>query len=599
MRFFADRERTVPARAAAEELAGFLREAAALAPGPLRHGALAAVLVRAGELAQGIADAERASAGADRAGPGERAAMAATLGCARGLWASWRTGGAIEIPGAAWAAGLSAVPLPDAIQVRPAEGFALYGVYPETYAAAARALAGDTTVLGVRSIGTALAAMVAAGAGARCLPVTVRPVGDPFRREVRIAPALAARLVRGAGPFAVADEGPGLSGSSFVAAAEALSRLGVDQDRVRLFPSHPGPPGAAADPRTRAAYERLARHHVPFEALFLGDGPLALGRLAEDLVGPSDGPPRDLSAGAWRGAVFGPHDRRWPPSQGWRERRKFLVDAGGRSWLARFVGIGEGGERALRRARVLAAVGLVPAPAGLRHGFLVEPFLADALPLEVAGSFPRAALLAAVRRHLCFVAARFPAADGEGAPPQVLAEVAIENAREALGARAAEEIAALAGRMLPEVARDARPVEVDGKLQPWEWLVRPGGEILKADALDHHRDHALVGCQDALWDVAGATVELDLSPDERARLARAVRAAAPGAAPRCLPFYEAAYAAFEVGRWTLAAADPGLDEGERSRRRGQVGRLAGSLLRSLGGERSRTPTGSDQRYRPG
>jgi len=583
VRFFADRERTVSARAVAKELTRDVRETGALPPGPRRHGALASILVRVGELAQGVADAERAGAGADRAGPGERAAMAATLSCAKALWASWRAGEVLEHPGARWEAGLLCAPLPDEIRVRRAEGFALYGVYPETYAAAAaRALAGaDATVVGIRSIGTALAAMVAAGAGTLRLPVTVRPVGDPFRREVRLDPGLAARLGRGGGPFAVADEGPGLSGSSFVATAEALGRLGVDRARVHLFPSHPGLPGAAADPRARAAYERLARLHVPFEALFLGDGPLALGGLAADLVGPLDGPPRDLSAGAWRAVVFGAPERRWPPSQGWRERRKFLVDAGRRTWLARFVGIGEDGERALRRARALGAAGLVPAPAGLRHGFLVERFEHRALPLPLAG-LPHVPLLRAVRRHVVFVAARFPAGDGEGAPPRVLAEVAVENVREALGAGAAAAAAALAGRLLPEVARDARPVAVDGKLQRWEWLVLPGGEIVKADALDHHADHALVGCQDALWDVAGAAIELDLSRDEALELARAVRAAAPGAAPRCLPFYEAAYAAFELGRWTLAAADPDLDDGERVRRRGQAGRLAAALRRVLG-----------------
>ncbi len=49
--------------------------------------------------------------------------------------------------------------------------------------------------------------------------------------------------------------------------------------------------------------------------------------------------------------------------------------------------------------------------------------------------------------------------------------------------------------------------------------------------------------------------------------------------PRCLRFYEVAYAAFELGRWTLAAADPGLEPAERARRTGQAQRLADALRR--------------------
>jgi hypothetical protein len=124
-------------------------------------------------------------------------------------------------------------------------------------------------------------------------------------------------------------------------------------------------------------------------------------------------------------------------------------------------------------------------------------------------------------------------------------------------------------------------VAVDGKLQRWEWLVRPDGTVLKTDALDHHQDHGLAGCQDALWDVAGASVELGLGPREEAALARAVRDAAPGAPPSCLPFYRAAYAALEVARWTLAAADPGLDFAEAERRAAEAARLGEALRAAL------------------
>jgi hypothetical protein len=579
VRFYADRARRIGARAAAAELRRRLRDAAALAPGAARHGALGGLLVSAGELTQGIADAERAGAGVDGFGPGEQAAGAVTLAVARALWASWRSGGAAAVPPATVADRLLAAPLPDELSVRRAEGFALYGVYPEAYAAAARALEGAALrVVGVRSVGTALAAMVAAGAGAAAQPVSVRPVGHPFRRELGLAPALARALAAAPGPIAIADEGPGLSGSSFLAVAEGLAGLGIPAARVHLFPSHPGPPGAAGGPGIRSRYAGLTRHHVPFEALFLSDAPLALGRLVEDVVGPVDGPAVDLSAGAWRRELLGA--RPWPPSEGWRERRKYLVRAGGRPWLARFVGLGDAGVRALARARTLAGAGLVPAPAGLRHGFLVEALELDAAPLPLA-PIPRARLLAAVRRHLTFVAARFPAGAGQGATPRELAGVAAEGACEQLGGDAGAALGRLAARWLPEVERLARPVEVDGRVQRWEWLVRRDGTVVKADALDHHADHALVGCQDALWDVAGAAVELGLSPGEAAALAGAVRDVSPGAPPRCLPFYVAAYTAFEAGRWAAAADEATIDPDEARRRRGEAVRLADALRRTL------------------
>ena len=75
----------------------------------------------------------------------------------------------------------------------------------------------DTRVIGIRSIGTGLAAIVAAALGAK-RPFTVRPVGHPFSRELRIGDGLKEQLL--ADPhasFAIVDEGPGLSGSSFAA----------------------------------------------------------------------------------------------------------------------------------------------------------------------------------------------------------------------------------------------------------------------------------------------------------------------------------------------------------------------------------------------
>jgi hypothetical protein len=580
MIWFGERTRTVEVRAAVAALETALASAARAPPGPERHAELAAALIRAGALAQGIADAERPPGSPDDRGRGSSAALHAAAVLGRAVWASWRSGGRTEVPDHALAR-LARAPLPGMATVRRAEGFAYYAAYPEAWAVAGTQIAGlGLPVLGIRSIGTTLAVMVAAGAGAAGPLGTVRPAGHPFRREVALGPRLSAALGalrrRGA---AVADEGPGLSGSSFGAVLAAVEALGIPPERVHLFPSHPGDPGPEASPAVRDRYARARRHLAPFEALFLErDHPLALARLAEDVIGPPDAPPQDVSAGAWRRVAL-PPGAPWPPSQGWRERRKYLCRAGGRTYLARFAGLGDEGQRALARARILAAAGLAPAPVALRHGFLWTEWIAGARPLWPEAP-PRAFLLAVLRRHLGFVASRFPADPGDGATPAELLEMARVNAAEALGPSAVVALAR-AAELAPEVVRTARPVAVDGKVDGWEWLLTADGRVLKADAFDHCGDHALPGAQDALWDVAGVELAFDLTPGEGEALAGAVRGAAPGAHPRVLPFYRACRAAFEVARWTLAAGDGGLDADEADRRRAARDQAVARLRRVL------------------
>jgi hypothetical protein len=77
------------------------------------------------------------------------------------------------------------------------------------------------------------------------------------------------------------------------------------------------------------------------------------------------------------------------------------------------------------------------------------------------------------------------------------------------------------------------PVRTDGRLHAHEWLRLPDGRLLKADALDHHRGHDLIGCQDIAWDEAGAAVELGL--------------ALTSAKPELEAFYRVAYCAFQIG----------------------------------------------------
>jgi hypothetical protein len=590
VRFLGDRERAEDPRAAAADVARALDRAGAAPRGPERHAAVVAALVRAGEVAQGLADAEREAGDGDVDGPRSRAAMALVMRLAVAVDRSWRTGGRLAPPEPAAVDPLLALPLPGRIAVRPPEGYAQFALYPEAYAEAARALGPEPelTVVGIRSIGTGLGAMVAAAAGARRSPVTVRPIGDPYARTVALSPSLARTLAaRVHGKVAVVDEGPGRSGSSFLAVVDALEALGVDRARIHLFPSHPGMPGPEASAVARARYAGLARHPAPLGDLLLRPGSLSVARLAEDVVGRAEDRPDDLGAGGWRTVLLGADARRWPPSQGWLERRKYLLRAGGRTWLARFAGLGSSGEHALERARALAGADLWPDPAALRHGLLYEPWLADARPLPVATA-AAAALRGAVRRRIELAAGRPRDDAGAGASPGELLEMACSNAVEAHGEEAGRVLRSLE-KVLPDVSRSARACEVDGRMQPWKWLVVPDGRVLKADGIDHHASVELAGCQDALWDVAGAQLELGLDDREAWRLGEAARARGPGADPALLPFYRTCLAALEVGRWTFALAGepPGPERGRRLAQLERYRRLLGREIAALARGRGR------------
>lgn len=557
MLVYGDRQIEAEPRALHAAIATSLAQAAALPPGLARHAALAGVLIEAGMLAQGIADAEFAARGEDEVSAAQDWAMELVLRCAQALRASWHEGHA-SLP----EAGTCPADLPERIETRLAEGFAFYALYPETYALAAEAagLPGTTGVIGLRSIGAPLAAMVAAGLGSRS-PATLRPTGHPFRREVAVGAGLAARLTLPLGPIAVVDEGPGLSGSSFGAAADWLEARGHPPGRIALFPSHGGAPGRMASPRHRARWEGTARHWCSFEAAVL---PRLPGWVA-DLTGPATAPPEDIAGGAWRTRLCGT-PAGWPPAHPMQERRKYLLAADGQSWLLKFLGLGAEGERKAERAIRLAAAGLAPPVAGLRHGFLVQPWLATARPLDPA-AWPRERLAGRVAAYLRFRARAFPADASRGASPAALQAMARHNVAEALGGATAAWFDRWSPGDLARLGARMRPVETDNRMQAWEWLVLPDGRLLKADAIDHHAAHDLIGCQDIAWDVAGAMVELGLDP---------VLPVDPGLLGFLLP----CYCAFQLGAWSMAAeATP--DAAEAARCRAAIARYADRLRREI------------------
>jgi hypothetical protein len=434
---------------------------------------------------------------------------------------------------------------------------------------------GPLRVVGLRSIGTTLAAIVAAATGAPD-PVTLRPVGHPFGRELSLDPALERALASEPEiPRAIVDEGPGLSGSTMACVAEHLLREGVSPAAIQLFPGHGNGPGPEASEPVRALWQRLPTHVVEFDRLVRepADPRHRLEHWVEDLVGEPRAPLEDISGGAWRTRRYASEAER-PPVLAWQEKRKFLLRTASGDWLLKFVGLGRIGRDKHELARRLSEAGFTPTVAGFRHGFLVERWREDATPLAAAD---RPALLRRLGAYLGFRARECGCEPGRGASLASLFEMARVNVGEALGPDAARTLTA--GLPDPEsLQRQVRPVLTDNRLHAWEWIVTPDA-LLKTDALDHHQGHDLVGAQDIHWDLAGAAVEFSLDGAELADLFAALeREAGAPVHPRLLRAYLPCYAAFQLGYYTMAAN--GTPDGpERERLRSAATRYRKVLVR--------------------
>ncbi len=140
---------------------------------------------------------------------------------------------------------------------------------------AAWSFAEHRAVIGIRSIGTTLGAVVAAALDAPP-PDTVRPFGDPFARQAELPPG----IVENGAHYVIVDEGPGLSGSSFGAVADWLQARGVPLERIAFLPSHGGDPGAQGK---RCAPRALAQGAARTRAVRSGI-PARCGRRARTLL---------------------------------------------------------------------------------------------------------------------------------------------------------------------------------------------------------------------------------------------------------------------------------------------------------------------------
>lgn len=547
----------VAPRASIAQLKAELAQARAFPAGPGRYDALVSLLIDAGALESAVADALCAEG--DCILPPIALLHRATVALARATWHAWRHRWPEVAPHLARAdAELDAVAdveLPATVELKVPEGFAHYGLYPETYFAAAeefaRAHEGAAMCIGIRSIGSTLAAGVAGvllECGWQVDSCTVRPRGHPFDRHLTLDPGLAAALRRRSGWWhLVVDEGPGLSGSSISSTVAAVAALGVPESRIVVFPSWTSDGSTLRSEQARRRWPSLAQRSVTFETAWI-----ASGRLAESFGG---GRLEDLSAGCWRTRCY-TDPAVWPAAHPQHERRKYLLHHGSSTpILLRFTGLGRWGSARLARAAALADAGFTPPPLAQRHGFLARHWLAGAVGMPGATD---PTLLDAIGRYLAHLRSALPSEPG--AFPAELERMIITNAAEALGVHWGER----ARRVVAHAVWSERACEIDGRMLPHEWIRTPGAWI-KVDSLDHGNGHFLPGAQDVAWDLAGAIVEFGLEGAAARELVKRYRAhSGDHTVARRLPTYRLAYAAFRTGYAALAAETlRGSDEGER------------------------------------
>jgi hypothetical protein len=538
MQVFRDGRRAVPGQALGDALAAELRALAATTdPAACRERVLRALL-RAGELECALADL------GERHGPDAAIVARCTDALAAMLVAAAHAVDAAAVAGLVGA--LARVALPAQATLTRPEGFAYYAVHPLDFARATEALAPGARpvfVVGLRSIGTTLSAVVAAAAQrhAPAERITVRPTGHPYDRRLALSIHERAWVARGLicdAAFVVVDEGPGLSGSSLLAVAEALVEAGVRCARIAILCSHVPDTGALV---ARDAAQRYARFRVQAR---VPSQPLADGAVF-------------VGGGAWRGALYG-DAAAWPAS--WISMERLKYRSGDR--LLKFEGLGPYGDEVAGRARALAEAGLGPALRSAGDGFVSYAWIAGR-PLGAGDLTPD--VLVHLAGYCAFRARAFPAAPCEGLAEMVRVNHAAELGREPGRAPA-----------LP----CPWPVIADGRMLPHEWLRTGDGRLVKVDGVTHGDDHFLPGPTDIAWDLAGIIVEWDLDGDARARLLAAYRARSGDDARERIDGYVLAYALFRLAYVKMAAgALRGSDEEPRlarayQRYRGALDRVA-------------------------
>jgi hypothetical protein len=460
------------------------------------------------------------------------------------------------------------------VRVKIPEGFAYYTLFPEQYCASAERWAeqhsaedGDVLVIGIRSIGTSLSALVTTAlktAGYSARRITVRPTGHPFSRQTM----LPTDILQGIQWAIIVDEGPGISGSSMASVGVALEQGGLPRNRITIFPGHAGNPGSAASDAVQDWWAGVARMVTPLEAVRWEDSSLldSLLSKAGELVGQPLQQVEDWGGGLWRKSVYS-HEAEWPPVCQPFERSKYLCAAKRVGVVWKFAGfpiVPTENDEAVslaeytgQKMQILSEAGFTPPPLSVYRGFIATPLLAG---VPLAQTDANLNTFTYIGRYVA--AASGPPMDESDAREAYarLCDMVYWNVWEALGETWAEQIKPFIDSLSPFDG----PTYGDGHLAPYEWMRAEGDRLVKLDSGSHYYDHTSIGKQSVLWDVAGALCEWDAdTAGESALISLYQQAAGLAVELTSLRFYQLAYSAFKAGQYKLCASI--ADTAERPR----------------------------------
>jgi hypothetical protein len=534
-------------RVCGDELKAALIEQLRLVCGDNSRDRLIGALLLAGELECGLADA-RAESGHSTEVLTDRIADALLHG-ERGRQVQPSNAHSASFQNLTFQTLLNAardIPAIEQLNIATPEGFAYYALHPLAYVDVLEQICGPDDhllVVGIRSIGTTLSAVMAAATrlrGMKAERFTVRPQGHPYNRTAEFSQRQLAAIKQSVSlgaTFAVVDEGPGLSGSSFLAVAEALELAGAPREKIVLVSSHA--PNVDA-----LCAEDAARRWRRFRCV----------AVAQEARRPAEAADF-ISGGKWRNLAPA-NAQEWPAIWTSFERLKYLSStANNELRLHKFSGLGHYGDKVFERELKVAAAGFGPLPRREDDGFVSYPWI-DGRLLSARDISPE--VLAHMAQYCAFRRRSFRV---EGAELNALQQMAEHNLHQL-------------GLDLPVELCLEHPVIADGRMQPYEWLVSKEGRLLKTDSGSHGDDHFFPGPTDIAWDLAGAIVEWHMSEQQASDFLDLYRCASGDDAALRVDGFIRVYAVFRAAYCLMAAnAMRGSDEEARLQRAAGVYRM--------------------------